>query len=208
MGTLRGSADLTRLPLLRGVSLRFTARTRAGVVLSVWHAGTTPENNRRRLGGCAMCCCGKPVINGEAGYRWNTPDGPAGVYPVNPPALSDGDVLLYEEPGRCGGVDSHSHHYRVVARSGSAFLLVRHGGGDECVRLANGKVLLYGLALLDGARYWTLNAIYHAYAAGHREAYEAETQRWRVAAAEKRIKTRKCKRVVKVWIEPAGVAAG
>ena len=134
-----------------------------------------------------MCCCEKPTINGEVGYRWNDPNASAGIYPVNPPTLSERDTLLYDEPGRSGGQDSHSHHYCVVTRSGSLFLLVRHGGGDECVRLSNGKVLLYGLELLDGARYWTLNAIYHAHNQGARDAERKEHSRWTHAAAQGRI---------------------
>jgi len=149
-----------------------------------------------------MCCCDKPTINGELGYKWNDPNAPAGIYPVNPPTLAEGDKLLYDEPGRCGGQDSHCHHYRVVTRSGSLFLLVRHGGGDESIRLSNGKVLLYGLELLDRARYWTLNAIFHAQSNAKQEARELEASRWRKAAAEKRIKTRKQRNSdsVKVWI--------
>jgi hypothetical protein len=150
-----------------------------------------------------MCCCGKPTINGEVGYRWNNPDGAPGVRPVNPPDLIDGDVLLYDEPGRCGGQDSHSYHYRVVQRHGTLYLLVRHGGGDERIRLSNGKVLLYGLELLDTARYWTLNAVFHAQSNAANEARVKESSKWRRAAAEKRIKTRKRRGFgdVKVWID-------
>ena len=101
---------------------------------------------------------------------------------------------------RCGGQDSHSYHYRVV-RSGGLYLLVRHGGGDERIRLSNGRVLLYGLELLDTARYWTLNAIYHAHADGARDAREREAARWQRLAAEKRIKTRRQQDGrVKVWV--------
>lgn len=58
-----------------------------------------------------MCCCGCPVVNGEPGYKWNPKDTPT-VRPVDPPLLNDDDQLLRDEPGRCGGLDSHSHHYR------------------------------------------------------------------------------------------------
>lgn len=138
-----------------------------------------------------MCCCGKPTINGQMGYRWNDPDGPPGVRPVNPPDTVAGDAILYDEPGRCGGLDSHCHHYLVIRnRHGAMSLYVRHGGGDEHIRLSG--PLTDALAVLDSTpRYWILNAIYHAHADAARNARESEAQRWRTAAAEKRIKVRK-----------------
>ena len=45
-----------------------------------------------------MCCCGKPVINGEMGYKWQPEHSPIVRQPA-PPALQDGDALLYDEPG-------------------------------------------------------------------------------------------------------------
>jgi hypothetical protein len=50
-----------------------------------------------------------------------------------------------------------------------------------------------------------MNAIYHAHADGKRNATQATDLKWRKAAAEKRIKTRKLRGAagVKVWIEPA-----
>ena len=153
-----------------------------------------------------MCCCGKPTVNGQPGYRWNDPNGPTGIHPVNPPNLADGDVLIHDEPGRCGGQDSHSYHYRVVRRHGSLFLLVRHGGGDEIIRLSNPVAVVVALAsVVSIDRYWILNAIYHAHSDAARNAKESEAQRWRTAAVQKRIKTRKQRgsEAVKVWIEPA-----
>lgn len=148
-----------------------------------------------------MCCCEKPIINGQEGYRWNNPSGPAGVYPVNPPALQDGDVLLLDLPGRCGGSDSHSHHYRLVNNIGPT-LLVRHGGGDRRVRLS-GPVKNILLAMSETDAYWLLNAIYHANNEGQRQGQSEATQTWRRAAAEKRIRTRKQRGSdrVKVWLE-------
>ena len=70
------------------------------------------------------------------GYKWNNPSGQASVYPVNPPKLADGDTLVRDLPGRCGGQDSHSYHYCLVRSAGSLNLLVRHGGGDERIRLS------------------------------------------------------------------------
>lgn len=152
-----------------------------------------------------MCCCGKPVVNGEFGYKWNN-DMP-GVYPVNAPELEPDDQLLRDEPGRCGGSDSHSHHYRLVkAPIFGPVLLVRHGGGQERIKLS-GPITDTLLALDSTALYWTLGAIYHAYSDGGHQARSATAQTWRKAAAEKRIKTRKQRGGdgVKVWIERADV---
>jgi hypothetical protein len=139
-----------------------------------------------------MCCCASPNVNGTMGYQWQPNDRPS-VRRVNAPE-TDRNVL-YDEPGRCGGQDSHCHHYRVVgAATGVSFpaLLVRHGGGDVEVRLSNGKAVLAALAQLDSnGRYWLLNALYHAHADALRLGGATEAARWRQAAAEKRIKVRK-----------------
>lgn len=136
-----------------------------------------------------MCMCGKPTMNGEPGYSW---DGKSvGVRPVDPPALGERDVLLYDEPGRCGGLDSHCHHYRVVQNVGLA-LLVKNGSGEERMRLSNGKAVAAALAALDSnGRYWILNAIYHAAGDAEQAGIDKAYSFWRKAAAEKRIKTRK-----------------
>lgn len=156
-----------------------------------------------------MCCCAEPNVNGEPGYSW---DGKAvGVRPVDPPALADGDELLFDEPGRCGGMDSHCHHYRLVKNYGFA-LLVRHGGGDERVRLS----LPRGTGL-DGpewrmssdTRYWMLNAMYHAHSEGRRSGRDATARTYADAFVDGRLKKRKQRggHSVKVWIEPAALAS-
>jgi hypothetical protein len=150
-----------------------------------------------------MCCCGKPTINGEHGYR-SQPDGLPSIYSVRPPNLGDHDTLLHDEPGRCGGIDCHSHHFRVVRRFDLFLLLVRHGGGDEELLLSCPESLQATLATLDtNARYWVLHAIYCAHAEGERDAKDATDDKWCRAAAERRIKTRKQRGsgTVKVWIE-------
>lgn len=147
-----------------------------------------------------MCCCGRPVVNGEPGYKWNCTDNPI-IRPVDPPSLNDGDKLLRDEPGRCGGVDSHSHHYRLVKYYSSLMLLVRHGAGDDRLRLSG--PLESVLAKLESTDcYWVLNAIYHAYSEGKQSGSEKTAHNWRTAAAEKRIKTRKQRgsNTVRVWI--------
>jgi hypothetical protein len=154
-----------------------------------------------------MCCCGKPTINGELGYRWNNPNGPAGVHPINAPLVKDDETILYDEPGRCGGTDSHSHHYRIIKpRFGPSTLLVRHGGGDERYSLGYGDTMVKSLESMDStARYWMLDALYHVVREAMTEARDKEAAKWRTAAANGRLKTRKQRGrdSVKVWIEAA-----
>lgn len=138
-----------------------------------------------------MCFHDKPTINDEA---WRAPK------------LADGDVLLHDEPGRCGGLDHHSHHFRVVKSSSSVYLLVRHGGGDERIRLFPHKALPSFFEAMDStARYWILATIYAAYRDGEEDGRGSECAMWRKAAVERRIKTRKQRGTdrVKVTIEPA-----
>jgi hypothetical protein len=152
-----------------------------------------------------MCCCGKPTINGEPkAYSW---DGKHfSTRQPNPPALEEGDELIYDEPGRCGGIDSHCHHFRVVKQRNWVYLLVRHGGGDERIRMGgcNEEPVLAAMARLDSnARYWLLQMIYSTVREATTYARNAEKGRWAMAAANKRIKTRKHPRgSVKVWIVP------
>jgi hypothetical protein len=148
-----------------------------------------------------MCCCNEPNVNGTMGYQWQPTHAPM-VRPVDPPTVEETDVLLFDEPGRCGGLDSHCHHYRVVERHGSRLLLVRNGGGDTSIRLS-GPVSIPLLSLDSNGRYWLLNAIFHAQADGAMGAYARERAVWKQAAAEKRIRTRKQRggNGVKVWIE-------
>jgi hypothetical protein len=161
--------------------------------------------NAWRIGEIEMCCCGKPTINGELGYRWNNPNAEPMIHPVNAPDVSEGETILYDEPGRCGGIDSHSFHYRVTKLHGSLFLLVRHGAGDERIRLS-----LYGkqaevLAGLDSnGRYWLLNAIFHAQSEARHEGEDKQATRYRQAFIDGRLRKRKERNgtAYKVWIEP------
>jgi hypothetical protein len=157
-----------------------------------------------------MCCCGKPTINGQPGaYSW---DGKSfSTYPPAPPALGERDTLLYDEPGRCGGLDAHSHHFRVVKSLGGLYsLLVRHGGGDERIVLpVTFRLFLPTIdAMESNARYWLLHSLYSAHSAAEREGTEKTGARYRQAFAEGRLKKRKVRGTngFKIWIEPAPIA--
>lgn len=150
-----------------------------------------------------MCCCGKPTVNGQIGaYSW---DGKTfSTRQPWAPTLGENDTLIYDEPGRCGGIDAHSHHFRLVKERVYHAILVRHGGGEERIHLGvTARLFIPALEQLDSnARYWWMHSLYSQ----HREAAEAAAQKrdayWAKAAAEKRIKTRKNKLGVKVRIEP------
>jgi len=147
-----------------------------------------------------MCCCGKPTINGTLGYRWNQPDAPPSIYPVNPPTLKEDDTLLYDEPGRCGGIDAHCHHYRLV-RGGT--LLVRHGGGEERIQLSTTPALLIALAAMDShTRYWLFRALYYAHHYAATNATDRENARWAQAVLDRRVRTKRTKYTARVWINP------
>ncbi len=145
-----------------------------------------------------MCCCAKPNVNGQPGYSW---DGKIeGIRPIDAPVLAENDVLLFDEPGRCGGLDSHCHHYRVVK---GMTLLVQHGGGCERVRLSLPRGFSFD-AVDSNTRYWLLNALYHAHASGKRDGHNNASQEYRTAFAEGRLKKRKMpgRDAVEIWIEP------
>lgn len=148
-----------------------------------------------------MCACKEPNINGTFGYSW---DGrTTGKYPVNPPDIGQNDSLIFDEPGRCGGIDSHAHHYRVVF-DGYTFYLVISGAETIRVRLANGKAVVAALQQLDSnGRYWLLNAISHTAIDYDFKGYETANKLWQRAAVEKRIRTRKIRNSdkVRVWVE-------
>lgn len=163
-----------------------------------------------------MCCCPAPNINGTPnGYSW---DGKS-ILTRKPdaPTVNDSDELIRDEPGRCGnGVgDSHCHHFTLVKQTiGGYALLVRHGGGDERISLGGGhrKALINVIASLDSnAAYALMHHVYYTVKDAELFARNKEAHKWRTAAAEKRIKTRKLPRsaTVKVWIElPGGGSEG
>lgn len=150
-----------------------------------------------------MCCCGQPNVNGQPGYSW---DGKSfSTHPAHPPTLGENETLVYDEPGRCGGLDAHSHHFCLARWHGSYVLLVKHGGGEERIRLpVTFKLFLPTLAAMESAaRYWLLHSLYSAHRDAATEAHDVANAAWRKAAAEKRIKLRRRRGCVYVNIEAA-----
>lgn len=154
-----------------------------------------------------MCCCGKPNINGQPGYSW---DGKRfSTRKVNPPDLQEGDELLYDGPGRCGGIDSHCHHFRLVRCYGSYNLLVRHGGGDERIKIGGCRAATVQsiLAMPENDQYWIFQMIYSTAGHASRKAVEANDSRWRIAFLDKRLKRRRKNGRVSVEFLPAELQA-
>jgi hypothetical protein len=154
-----------------------------------------------------MCMCPKPNVNGQPGYRWNHESQPLSTYPVNPPELGEFDELLNDLPGRCGGCDSHSYHFRVVDLRGRLWLLVRHGGGDEQHEIGSTsrghrRGIREALERCPGddARYWLCQTLYHLLEDTRRAARDAERTKWRQAAYDNRIKVNRRKKPATVQI--------
>lgn len=153
-----------------------------------------------------MCTCEKPTRNDEMSY-WDQD--------LYAPPLREGDELIYDECGRCspqvngkGDVDYHSHHLRLVKNTGMHYLLVKHGGGVE--RVAVGASYTRIAELLEpmdsDQRYLMMYRLYAIHRGATQEAKTNERDKWRRAAAEKRIRTRKVRGRdrVYVWIESEG----
>ena len=148
-----------------------------------------------------MCMCEKSNVNGQHGYCWNNPN-EVGIHPVSAPALQDDDVLIFDEPGRCekGKIDAHSHHFRVASKGCFYWLLVHHGGGDERIPIRDYAISAMMVSTSYG-RYWMLYTIWAAHRDATGKARENERAVWMRAVVEKRIKTRKQRDGVRVWIE-------
>jgi hypothetical protein len=120
------------------------------------------------------------------------------------PALESGAVLIFDEPGRIlNNVCYRSFYFRVAKQEyGPYALFVKHGAGTESWRMQYTKAVIDGLAKLDSdSRYLILHTLMRAHQESERQAVEKRDAFWRQAAAEKRIKTRKVKAGIKVWIE-------
>lgn len=144
-----------------------------------------------------MCCCEKPTINGQDGYSWDGKN--ISRYPVMPPDLEECDALIFDLPGRCGRLDCHSHHYRVVIRKGSTTLLVKHGAGQEKIDFLFN--LVDSLKTLDSnSQFWICSAIFETSKRAQIEARNKERAYWQSAIVEKRIKTRRKNGRISVWV--------
>lgn len=138
-----------------------------------------------------MCCCIQPNVNGTPNvYRWNPTDTPMTRKP-SPPTIGEQDTIIFDEPGRCGGVDVHHQHHTLVMRGEySTFLLTRNGLGDHGFRVDKRIVPLLTV-MNSNERFRFFEALYDAHSEGEKKATASVNKMWREAAAEKRIKVRK-----------------
>lgn len=124
------------------------------------------------------------------------------------PSLPEESTLIFDEPGRVlNNVCYRSHYLRVFKPVlgeyfGQYMLIVKHGGGVESWPMGHTKQVIDALGILDSdSRYLLLYTLMRAHQESERRTVEKQNVFWRQAAAEKRIKTRKVKGGVKVWIE-------
>lgn len=162
-----------------------------------------------------MCCCGTPIRNDQPGYSWDGKN--SGTYGIEgrAPELA-GATIVYDEMGRCQPiisgkkymVDHHSHHYRLFKDDIGRYRgFVRHGGGTEEFGDSHvwSKLAMLMETMDSDARFVLFMAIDSTWDKAARSARNAEEARWRLAAADKRIKTRRSAKrgTCKVWIEEA-----
>jgi len=155
----------------------------------------------------------KPTLNSETNYGG---DGTGAGWRA--PAIREGETIVYDEEGRCspqvngkGGIDFHSHHFRVFKSGGSSYrFAVKHGGGEESFTDYNTTRMVDIMAGMDSdSRFLTLHALFDQRGQGESMGRNENEAKWRLAAADKRIKTRKMpgRDSVKVWIEPKRIEA-
>jgi hypothetical protein len=133
------------------------------------------------------------------------------------PTLQDGDLLLFSEGGRVvrgntyghdrDSIDYRSHYFRIVRNGGSAYLLVKHGGGEERLRLDyNAARAKQFFEPLDSTqRYLLMHAFYSVARNARNAEHQAQMEKYTKAFAEGRLKKRKKRggSAVSVWIEGA-----
>lgn len=130
--------------------------------------------------------------------------------PMRAPPLNDGDSLIYDECGRViDNVCHRSHYFRLVLdKSGWAYLLVRHGGGDERIQLKSShyapRVVRALLNAESDDRYIMLRTIHDLHRDTKNRSRDAAIAECKQAFVDGRLKKRKLPRqqAVKVWIEP------
>ncbi len=121
------------------------------------------------------------------------------------PTLPADSTSLFLEPGRVlDNVCYRAFCFRVhKPEFGDYTLSVKHGAGEESWKLEWNKRLIGALEVMDSdTRFITLHALMRAHNSSRESTAEKVNANWRQAAAEKRIKTRKVKGGVKVWVEP------
>jgi hypothetical protein len=133
------------------------------------------------------------------------------------PAIEDGDVLLYSECGRIikantyghgsNGIDYRSHYFRVVKGSNGfgCFLLVKHGGGQERIKIdySAQRAAQFFEPLDSNARYLLMHMLHSLHREAQKATAEETARRYQAAFVAGTLKKRKQRGsdVVKVWID-------
>lgn len=129
------------------------------------------------------------------------------------PEVDGDEEIIFDEPGRVlgrkypstpnGGVCCRSHYFRVTKPLyGQYQLRVKHGGGSEVWGIGYDKRTIDGLAVLDSdSRFRMLWVIMSANQEGERRGAERMDGIWKHAAAQKRIRIRKTREGIAVWID-------
>lgn len=106
--------------------------------------------------------------------------------------------------GENHSVTYESYNLSVVKDYNLYYLLVRHGGGQEKIRLSTAiKTMLGALQkMTDVEAFSVLFSIYDAHKRSARESADKTARHWLKAATENRIKRRKVRNQnrIKVWI--------
>jgi len=129
-----------------------------------------------------------------------------GAEPGRAPDIQPGDEIIFDECGRVlGSTDYRSHWFRLVKdQYGSPYMLVKHGAGQERIKVGWSKRLYSALAGMDSdSRYFMLHTLYRMRTDALREASTETAREYRAAFVEGRLRKRKLpsKGTHKVWIE-------
>lgn len=128
------------------------------------------------------------------------------------PEIESGDTVIYDEPGRVlpsflkDTLVTYQAYYILVVKQefGGYALYIKHGGGQEKIKLSHYEPAIKSLAdLSSDNRYLVLYMLYRAQTEAASEAVKKTAEKYCMAFIEGRLKKRKMPRssAVKVWIE-------
>lgn len=129
-----------------------------------------------------------------------------GAEPWRAPKPAEGETVIYSEHGRVLDNTCYRSHWFMLIREayGGYAVLVRHGAGEERVRIWSKRIVAALEHVDSDARYYLLHTIFTTWKQGREQGYSAAALEHKQAMAEGRLKCRKVRGrdEVKVWIEP------
>ena len=131
------------------------------------------------------------------------------------PDIEEGDEILFSECGRVvqsgtyghgqTGIDYRSHYFTIVKNRGWAYLLVKHGAGQERIEIdySANRVTQFFVNLDSTERYLLMHVFYNIHKEAARNAHLKTKQQFQSAFVSGKLKKRKIRGTdaVKVWIE-------